>query len=187
MVLVVVANLHFGLAPDVAFRDINAIARAPWYYGVISNLGIVAWVGAAAVLLFAYAVRRIHGLTRTAPSRMLLEFGLLTMLLALDDLLMLHEGLFESTLGISERWVLAAYVLLTATLLVRHRDTILGSEHALLAIALLCFAVSVVLDVFVGDFRGEYVIEDGLKLAGIATWLAYFGRVALGATRNLRA
>lgn len=72
-----------------------------------------------------------------------------------------------------------------AMLLWRYRLAILGTEFALLAIALGCFAASVVTDLYPRQTPGEHenLIEDGFKLLGIATWLVYFARTSLVAAR----
>lgn len=100
---------------------------------------------------------------------------------------LLHERIVPNNTPLPEEAVLATYGVATLALLVSFRDTIRGSENALLLIALGLFAASLAVDLvdvseftigsrtFVGQ---NSVIEDGPKFVGIACWAAYFLRVS---------
>lgn len=72
------------------------------------------------------------------------------------------------------------------------RRMILGSEFALLLLAVGFFAGPVFVDLFVtpeeffifGDLAGGFLSEDGLKLLGVAASAAYFWRVAMQTVRS---
>jgi hypothetical protein len=60
-----------------------------------------------------------------------------------------------------------------------------------LIVALGFFGISVSLDLFIpGDWLNwerELVLEDGSKLLGIMSWLAYFSRVCIGQLKQIMA
>lgn len=153
-------------------RDPNVIIGAPFYNGLVSQIGIFFWAAAAAVCLFTAKA------LSTAPAnfrmkRFLNMSGILTLLLGLDDALLLHEQFFPS-IGIPETVVLAIYGGLTLFYLIRFYSRILKTEYILLGMAFFFFGMSIVLDLLPLPGINPYVLEDSAKLAGIVSWLAYF-------------
>ncbi|HEX2095166.1 MAG TPA: hypothetical protein VHG28_22400 [Longimicrobiaceae bacterium] len=97
----------------------------------------------------------------------------------------LHEEVLPNRVGIPEKVVPGVYGSLALLYLFHFRDAILRAEPALLALALGCFAVSVLADArFAVATRETLLLEDGAKLLGIATWLAYFTRVGSAVVRR---
>jgi len=94
--------------------DPSTIANLPWYTGLISNLGILAWtvaaVCAAAGAFVASLDSRRHAVRFLTPSAML------SGVLALDDMLRLHSDLLPQTLGVSKLGVLAVVLVLVLVL-----------------------------------------------------------------------
>jgi hypothetical protein len=80
---------------DVPFgnltRDPTAIMEAPFYTGFLSQLGIIFWAATAAISLFSATV---IAPTFASEKRFLYASGLFILMLAADDLFLLHEGLF---------------------------------------------------------------------------------------------
>ena len=162
--------------------------------GLLSNLGVGLWLGCAATLLFAADA------VRPAPCRSLLWPGLLSLLLGVDDGLMLHEALLPWWLGVSDRVVQPAlYVLYGLLLLITIRSS--GPERRqaprlVLWASVLCLGASVGLDVMVEsgwvverhrlmlDEGFQIWWEDGLKLLGIAAWCGYWVSCARAAVRR---
>lgn len=69
----------------------------------------------------------------------------------------------------------------------RFRKVIWQTEWIILCLALIFFFWSLVIDVF--PFLNHrptlnYLLEDGLKLLGIASWLSYFAIVSFQITKN---
>ena len=116
----------------------------------------------------------------------LMGFGLISMLLMLDDLYLLHEEVIEDHLHIPQKFVFVAYGIMVLGLLIRFRKLILDSEFLMLVLAFGFLGISVIVDLFVtpeefvifGGFPGRYIIEDGFKLLGIASWSVYFTRTS---------
>lgn len=157
--------------------DVTSIVGAPAYTGFISQVGMLFWAGAAAVCLFSAAAvsRHAGGL----PLRRFYRVsGALTLVLALDDLFMLHEGFFPGV-GVPEKAVLASYAAFVLFYLVRFGRVILGTEYLLLGTAFAFFGASVVLDLLNPAGINPYLLEDGTKLVGIVAWLAYFFRAGI--------
>ena len=175
--VVFLAVLWFQRAVDLGdlMRDPASTHGAPLHIGLVSNLGVLVWFSAAVVCLFTGAV-----LKATAPrdTAFFLASGLLALILALDDFLMLHEFIGWA-LSIPETAIYGGYALLTVGWLTVFRGTIRQTDYLLLGLALALFAFSLLPDV--PEIRALYsserlmrLLEDGGKLLGIVTWTAYF-------------
>lgn len=161
--------------------DPSALAGVPPYTGLLSNAGVVLWFSTASVLLFLAASRRewVLGLP-----------GFLSLLLGLDDGLMLHEDLVPHWLGLDDRVVQPGLYILYASLLgltMRAlRPWLRQPEMLLLLAAILCLGSSVSLDMVKEsgllsersplrlDEGYAMWLEDGLKLLGIVAWWGYW-------------
>lgn len=172
-----------GLALGALSRDVASTAGLDPLTGLQSHLGVLAWWAAAAVALFAWHALR----GRSDQRRSLLGgLGLLTALLAADDLLLLHEALLPRYLGIGEKLVLLGYAVAAAAILGRHARVILGSRGALVFVAALGFlALSVLIDLLQQRWASEWRVfaEDGCKLLGIAGWSAFLLQLCGDAVR----
>lgn len=139
-------------------------------------MGIFFWAAAAAISLFAAYVlvphSQSHGL-----GEFLLVSGILTLYLGIDDVFLLHENILPY-FGIPEKAILVSYGVVWLVWLVRYRSIILATEYIILAVSLLFLGVSILADLFDLESAGSYLLEDGAKLIGIVTWLAYFFRVS---------
>jgi len=156
-----------------------AVGGAPVYTGVISTLGGLVWCVAAAICLFSSFVIRTRDADGTT-GRFLLAAGCVTSLLLVDDMFLFHEIVFPRYLGVPQPVVHATYICIVLSFLAVFRATILRTDFLLLAIALGAFGVSVALDLTatVNPLPGQFLLEDGAKVVGIASWAAYFVRVS---------
>lgn len=182
---VVLLRLWTGVSFAELFRDPASIAQLPVYIGSISHLGVNIWSGTVAICLFSYGAMR-HRSSNDLTSPFLLYAGLFTLLLAMDDLYQLHEGVFRDELGIPEEVTYTVYALLAVGMLVLFRSVIWQSNYVFLVLALASLGLSVGLDVIqdMVSIPGWYLIENGPKLFGIVSWAAYFTDVSL---RHIRA
>lgn len=149
-------------------RDPTQAAGVPFYYGLLSNLGVVLWAACAAIALFAA--------TRLPPGRdrsRLGGLGAVTAVLVLDDLLMIHDEVMPVYLGIPEEAVEVVYLLLLATWALRFAPDLLRPPLLLLVLALGCFGVSVLVEYLPRSVLTTHLVEDGAKLLGVANWSAY--------------
>lgn len=168
-----------GVPIQYLTRDPAATTDSLWSLGAQSNVGIMMWAAAAAVpivaglLLWGVAQRR-------RASLFLLTSGLLSLLLALDDALLLHEKVLPNGLGIPEGVVYAGYVVIIVAYLAYNALQILRTDYLLLGAALVFSAGSIAADIL--DLH--VFVEDGLKFYGIVFWLVYYARTSMALLRE---
>jgi hypothetical protein len=154
-------------------RDPLAITQSKFYLGALSNIGIMLWSATAATCLFgAYLLSSYYN---TSEFRwFLFSFGLLTLILALDDVFMFHEKLFPRHLRIPEKVVLLSYAVIATGCFLRFFKLIFRTNYLLLFLSLMFLGSSVFVDQTLPDSDHEVFLEDGLKFFGIVFWMAYF-------------
>lgn len=158
---------------DVAhlYRDAASITGAPSYLGAFSYMGEGLLVAAAAVAAFAVVCG--------AKDRGLFAAGaLFSLVLAVDDLFMLHERELPGRFGISEHSVFVFYALAAAVLLGMMLWRWGWSRMTLFGISMGFFAGSLAVDLLDGLAVELIWIEDTAKLCGMAVWCAAWGRAA---------
>lgn len=175
--VVLAAFLALGALIDEPFgefsRDAAAVLHGPFYVSYLSHLDSLVWNLAAAVALFTGAVLRRAGYVQS--SRLLLAGGLITAVMALDDLLLFHEGA-ENVLGLPEAVVYCVYGLaILAFVVAFHRR--LGPDVLLIGGALVFWVASAGVDLVVDQGTVSFVAEDGLKIAGVALWVTMLVRL----------
>ncbi|MDJ0680785.1 MAG: hypothetical protein QNJ18_13070 [Xenococcaceae cyanobacterium MO_167.B52] len=111
-------------------------------------------------------------------SRFFGTFGIITLILLLDDLFLFHEVIAPGIFMISETIVYGGYGLVILASLINFRKIILQSEWGLFGLAFVFLGLSIVIDSLpVLDNMStdlNYLIEDGFKLLGIVSWFGYF-------------
>ena len=174
--------------PGDLLRDPLAVAEMKQecckvYYGAVSNLGVMTWIGSAVVCLFAASVLATAG-GRPADVSFLMAAGLFTGFLAMDDLFLVHENVLPA-FGVSEPVTYAAYALLGLAYLIASWRPISDSHYILFAVACGFLATSVMVDWQVhSDHRLRIVLEDGAKLIGISAWATFHLAAAWSLLRN---
>jgi hypothetical protein len=174
------------------FRDAASTVEEPFFLGAMSNLGAVLWFAAGAICLFAAGVlRRIEPASERAS--FFFAAGLLTVMMALDDLLQFHEEIVaevifarKSILGLfdGEIFVMGFYVLALSVILIRWNGLIRTTDYLFLLVALAFFILGMAADrgiiggSVVKDKEVRVILEDGCKFLGITGWLHYFARSA---------
>jgi hypothetical protein len=149
--------------------------------GSLWVVGIIGWGAAAVIALAGWAAAR-HRADRAPRRRLLLSAALLSGVLLADDLWQLHKPTIPDATGVPAIVVLGAYAALTMGLLWTNRRAIAQTDVAILVVALAFFALWLVAKVGPSTHQTT-VIESGAKLCGIAGWVAYVARVALGLPR----
>jgi hypothetical protein len=145
----------------------------PFYTSILSNLGIVFWCFTAAVQFFAaWILRRAD--SGSPESGFLFWSGLLTLVLMLDDFLLMHERLGHTI----ESVIFATYGILVAIISLAYRQLIFRTNYLVLVAALGFFMMSMVLDnvlTQIGiDIPYRTTLEDAFKVIGIVGWSYYF-------------
>lgn len=161
-------------------RDPNGVSGYPAHTGLFSQLGIFFWAASPTICLFSTAVLTRRG-QQLPLKRFFIASALLILLLACDELFMLHEVVWPRW-GIPEKVVLSGYVGLTLLYLLWFYPVILQTGYPLLFMAFAFFGLSVLLDM--GELPTanlHYFLEDGTKLAGLVSWTGYFFQVGLHA------
>jgi hypothetical protein len=150
--------------------------------GFVTKLGAIAWGASAAVALFAMLVLRFaasHPIRRSPY----LSFGLLTLLLVLDESFLIHELGSSAALALNERVIFSGYALSAVAIFWSFRAFLARTSFWLLGLAVGLFGVSLIMDIFV---HGNDAVEDGAKLLGIAAWAVFLiGTAAVEVSRAI--
>lgn len=180
--VVVILRLQTGIPISHFTRDPLSVAEAPFYSGIVSNIGILLWCTSAVICLFTSAILR-KGNDKELSSFFLIS-GLITSVLLLDDFFLLHENFLPVYLYTPEKVIMTGYGIMMSFYLIRFRRKILETEFLLLLFALGFFGFSLVVDIGLIHVRPHYLFEDGSKLLGIVSWSTYFARVCLKQISN---
>lgn len=171
-----------GVKPHHVIRDLAQLCDSPLGVGLISSLGYLLWVSAAAIAAFGALGGSV--VRRGRERQLLLSGAVFSLLLCLDDMFLLHDRY----IGATSLYIL--YTLFTLLILVRFRSQVvqLGGGSFLLAVGLL--GLSVLIDQFQEVIPISYgilqLVEEGAKFLGIACWLAFWW-LASAAAGKLRA
>jgi len=166
-----------GIDFSVLVKDPVGQLHAPLYTGALSNFGVLLWAAAAAIALFSAAGGRMADGERRV---FVLGLGLLTAWMALDDLYLLHERVIPRWTGVEEFYTQAFYAAFLVFWLARFRGVVRRTAYLVLLCAMGLFAFSCVVDDYAGVVIQRSLLEDGSKLIGIGTWLAYLASVCAG-------
>lgn len=173
-----------GVDPRLAATDPDDIAKAPAFYGGMALFGFGVW-GAGAGAAFVGAIAARGGPDPYGISRMLVQAGLITTFLAIDDMYQLHENGFQY-LHIPQKVVILAYVVVVIGWAWANRVAIRATEFPIAVVGLGFFALSVLLDQEVlGISRGPF-FEDTPKIIGICLWALWLMRSAIRLVRSQR-
>jgi hypothetical protein len=154
-------------------RDPNAIPGQPAYFGLYSNIGILAWAVGASIALFSWLALRSRA-WGDGRLRALRLGGIFMALACLDDLFMLHENAY--VVGLSDKLVMAAYALFLLVFAVSTLPVLARTKWLLLACALASFAFSLLLDM--SEFAGSVLMEEVAKLTGVSLLATYLATLA---------
>lgn len=158
----------YDIKPSALYRDPAAVVEAKFAIGWFSNLGAVLMFATATVCLFAACILRW---TEPLPA-----FGVLTLMLATDDLFMIHDGVFPFV-GLPGTILYGLYAGGAVVWIARFPDEILRTRWPIFVTALAFLGMSAVADVVVDHvgLHGEvaYLVEDTSKLMGIVFWTSY--------------
>lgn len=176
---IVLVNLYTGVPLETFTRDPAAIAGINPFTGIVSNIGILLWCIGASISLFSFFnITKGQNNKTNDYTFFLLFFGLTTLVLLLDDLLLFHELIAPTILNISEKYIYACYGTVVLFGMVRFRKVIFQTEWIILGLAFIFFALSIAIDLseirLLLSSSSLTFLEDSFKLLGIASWAAYF-------------
>ena len=99
--------------------------------------------------------------------------GILTLVLLLDDFLLIHDAFFPQILHLPEKLFYVFYLLAFPLFFYRHYAVILKqTEYRILALGLFLLGVSVLVDANL--LPGGIAVEDGFKLFGMVAYSYYW-------------
>lgn len=173
---VVLAQMLLPVSFVELTRDVSAIGGIHPLMGVLSSLSILGWWTGAAVWLFTATVMPDH--RNGGDRKFLLGMGFLTAYLALDDLFMIHDYLVPVHLGLPEFLIYTLLVVAVSSIAWRHRSMIVRMDAVLLLLAIVSLAMSASMDTVIDPLLSDYgdwtyLLEDGLKWAGICFWSGF--------------
>lgn len=180
LVAVVAVTQSGSLTPRMLMQDTTTVLDAPFYVGSVSLLGVLLWSAATAICLFGALALA----TASAWRGFLLWSGVLSAVLTFDDAFLFHDEILPVYGGINGELFGLVYLAGTLALIVRYRAVVAASNWPLLGVALVLFSASAGVDVLSSRLSelvpsGLVTLgEDGPKLLGIGTWLAYYASVA---------
>lgn len=186
MILSLVGYFSDDITLSYLTRDIAAIAGLPFYAGLASQVGALFWAAGLAICIFTFLLLGKQYQDFKPARRFLLHAAILTAALLFDDVFQFHEEIGEDYLGISEKIVVLGYGLLGIIFLTANLNEIFSSEYLILGLGLFLFGMSIFMDAVdlddlwligpIFDSQLQIFAEDGVKLAGIVTWLVFFAR-----------
>ncbi|MBO1750941.1 hypothetical protein J4G33_03905 [Actinotalea sp. BY-33] len=183
-VVLIGSTLAIGARLDLTtsqlMRDPATTFMASPFIGFLSQIGIFVWAGTAAIALFA-AASGVGPATRRLRA-LLAATGTLTLVLALDDLFLLHEAVLPM-IGIPELVTFAGYGVACAAIALGFWREILACRRGLLLMAGLFLGASVGLDLIDPAGIDPYLWEDGAKLVGLVAWFVLHVDAARHAVR----
>lgn len=165
-------------------RDAMAVAKGKFYFGALSNIGLLLWNATASICLFTHFTL---GKVNFVYGNFFLSAGLFSLMLLLDDMFMIHEEVFHHYLGINEMVLLLFYPLFISYFLLRYRHIIMRTSYLILLSALCCMAGSLAIDFVFSTIQDKYLLfEDGFKFLGIVGWSCYFCETCVHVLKSRR-
>ena len=144
------------------------------FLGFLSNIGVWLWVSSTAVCFYSVFTnpwKRGGGL-----SELMLLMGLFSLILAVDDLFLLHERY------VYDKGIFLIYAFCAFAILIRHYRKIIEIDGFTFLLAGLLLASSVEIDLNQRRISFDYayiqMIEEGCKFVGAALWLFFIGQAA---------
>lgn len=167
--------------------DPNEVGQVAAYTGLVSTIGTLIFGATASACLFtAYLLGQIDRTTRKWQIFFQLS-GFFILLLLADDLWQLHEnfpGLLFGNLVENDPWqnigeaiVFGFYGLLFFLYLFKFKILLYQTRFTPLLIAILFFGLSTMIDIWLENISGHFVLEEGFKLLGIVSFSMYYFEV----------
>lgn len=174
MLVLVLTSYTLNIPFSDFTRDPLAITGGHPFLGIVSNIGVVIWSFSIIVCLFSYAILSTNNRKDYDVQKFILFGGGLSFIFLIDDLFMLHVGIYPNYLGISQDQVVLIYGLFVLFYLLKFRKIILKTRYIFLELALLFFAISLFFDKQPQSLlTWHYLFEDGAKFFGIVSWFSY--------------
>lgn len=167
--------------------DPTEVGQVAAYTGLVSTIGILIFAATASTCLFtAYLLEKID--RRARKWQVFLKIsGLFILLLLADDLWQFHEYFPSLLFGdlaedrtvqdLGEAIVLCFYGFLFILYLLKFKHYFYQTRLTLFIAALLFFILSTIIDIWLANISGHFILEEGLKLLGIVSFSMYYFEV----------
>ena len=166
-------HLAMGTPFETIYLDPVPELGGDFSIGILSQVGIMLWSAAGAVFLLGGFLVRKKG-QQSPWAEFLIGSGILSLLLGLDDALLIHEQIMPVFLGIKEKPVFTFYALVILIYYMWFFRTIVETDLILLGLTLLSFGLSLGIDLLPNNLHTQVAaFEDVPKVAGIVAWLVY--------------
>jgi hypothetical protein len=179
--------------------DPNEIGRIAPYAGIVSNLGLLLLCCAASTCFFSSYLIDTDNKHDKKWKLFLKYSGYLILLLLIDDAFQIHENfstlLFGADANISvinkklqnslEVIVFSFYGSLFFLYGFYFRKLIYCTETLALILAFIFFFMSITVDVLPENLKGNFILEEGFKLLGMASLMTYYVKVCYQKTKKL--
>ena len=185
--LVYVASLSLsglaGIKGQLVLRDLAQTCGTPAGVGLLSNLGYLLWLAAAAVALFtAYSGQ--PGV-RGKQYELLACGGWFSFILCIDDMFLLHDRYIGQT------FLYVVYMVFAALIATRYRRQLIANRGELFLLAVALLGASIGIDLFQPNevdqplaYKTYQLLEEGAKFLGIATWVLYWWHASALSLKN---
>lgn len=166
--LIISIYLHnrTGVEYSFLYRDANAISSNPFYYGILESLTAILLISSGAIMTFT-------AWGETWKNKSFLYFcalmGLLTIVMGIDDLLMLHESVWFVHWRLKEIHVYIIYAAILFFSIGYYRKTFLLTPFLLFIASIFFLTIAGVDD----KLEIEYLHEDYLEIIGFSLWFCY--------------
>lgn len=173
--LIVGALLQRHVPPASLFLDPATTSSARPSSGLVSELGIMAWVVAATAAACAGYVNLRSGIDR-GWARLGLSAAPFTAWLCLDDQFLVHSSLVPRLTSVPANACLVAYLALAVAWLLYNRDAIVRADAPVMVAAAGAMGFSEVIDLALAErfSTNRTVVEEGPKFLAILAWALFF-------------
>lgn len=158
-------------------KDAADVIGYPAYFGMLSSWSSMLWMATAAICLFT-AVITWKDPSDPRTRRFLFFSGLLSLIIAIDDLYLLHDRILPGLFDVREAVFYLFYLFLMTGYLIVFFRQISRSDYILFWIAFFLLAFSRGFYKLLPFLREFNTTNDMFKYFGIVFWLAFFVRTA---------
>jgi hypothetical protein len=166
---------------DRLFLDPATLSGQPWYTGLLHEVGILAWAGAAVAAAGGAWVSAQTN--RRGPARLLASGAALTLVLLTDEVTSFHADL-GPRIGLPKLVVIGAIAVSAAMWFAINWREIRRTRWLILVSSLAALAASIVLDYERRSVDLHVFFEDAPKLLGTVGWATYFAITTIDVTRS---
>ena len=174
-----------GIDSQKVLRDLAQTCSTPAGVGLLSNLGYLLWLAAAAVALFT-AYGRLPGI-KGKQKELLACGGWFSLILCIDDMFLLHDRYIGPT------FLYVVYILFSVLIATRYRKQLIAYKGEIFLLAVALLGTSIAIDLLQPVERNQpdlymfsQLIEEGSKFLGIGTWVLFWCQASSLSIRTAR-